>query len=115
EALRSLGADWILDGASAATRPVEPATLSLVDRFDTVLDAGRRIASALSRDAIFAAVREGAVRLLRGDRCTVLKIESSTEGQDVTAASGELNAGHSKAMIEQALTAGRAIAFIEGA
>ena len=44
-------------------------TLSLADRFDNVLVAGRRIASALSRDAIFAAIRESALTLLRGERC----------------------------------------------
>ncbi|HEX8202147.1 MAG TPA: AAA family ATPase, partial [Isosphaeraceae bacterium] len=48
QALHSLGAELAWDEA-AADRPTSPTvTLSLVDRFDTVLDAGRRIASALS-------------------------------------------------------------------
>jgi PAS domain S-box-containing protein len=91
-------------------------TLSLVDRFDTVLDAGRRIASALSREATYVAAREGAVRLLRGDRCVMLKVEAAPDGSaNVTAVSGEIDGGYSKAMVNQALAAGRAVAFIEGA
>jgi PAS domain S-box-containing protein len=91
-------------------------TLSLVDRFDTVLDAGRRIASALSREATFAAAREAAVRLLRGDRCVMLKVEPNPAGNpEVTTVSGELDGGYSRAMVSQAIAAGRAVAFLEGA
>src|SRR5262249_22584954 len=62
--LRSLGANFALDETQAPpSGPARTATLSLVDRFDTVLDAGRRIASALSRRTIFKEVREAAFRL----------------------------------------------------
>ena len=60
-------------GARQPEAREKPATLSLVDRFDTVLDAGRRIASALSRKTIFAEVRDAAARLLRGERCLLLE------------------------------------------
>jgi PAS domain S-box-containing protein len=93
----------------------KPVTLSLVDRFDTVLDAGRRIASALSREATFTAVREAALQLLRGDRCVVLKVETTPGNPDVTAVSGEIEGPYSKAMVAQAVAAGRAVAFLEGA
>ena len=49
----------------------ETSTLSLADRFDTVLDSGRRIASALTPAAIHEAAQAAALRLLRG-RWTVL-------------------------------------------
>src|SRR5205085_380743 len=49
--------------------------LSLSDRFDTVLDAGRQIASALAAPAIHEAARAAALRLLRGERCLVLPID----------------------------------------
>jgi two-component system sensor kinase len=90
-------------------------TLSLVDRFDTVLDAGRRIASALSREATFAAAREAAVRLLRGERCQVLKVEPNAAGANVLPASGELDCAYSQTLVNRALAAGRSIAFLEGA
>src|SRR5262249_38704719 len=44
QALRALGADFALDEAPTPEAREKPATLSLIDRFDTVLDAGRRIA-----------------------------------------------------------------------
>src|SRR5205823_1553470 len=73
QALRALGAEFALDEAHAPETKEKPTTLSLVDRFDTVLDAGRRIASALSRDTIFKEVREAAANLLRGERCLLLQ------------------------------------------
>jgi signal transduction histidine kinase len=48
-----------------------PATLSLVDRFDAVLTAGRDIASSLNRDAVYQSVWRAALRLLRGEWCAV--------------------------------------------
>jgi signal transduction histidine kinase/tetratricopeptide (TPR) repeat protein len=45
--------------------------LSVIDRFPRVLDAGRRIVSALSREAILDASRDAALILLGGDRCAV--------------------------------------------
>src|SRR5207249_4996747 len=113
EALRDLMIGTEEPSAAAKDSNVKTVTLSLVDRFDSVLDAGRRIASALSRDAIFAAAREAAARLLRGERCMMLKVEATPAGgPDVTTVSGELNAGYSKAMVSQALAAGRAVAFL---
>jgi two-component system sensor kinase len=114
EALRAL------EGAVEAERSVEggedrAVTLSLVDRFDTVLDEGRRIASALSRESTFAAVREAAVRLLRGERCLLLKVETTLDGQDVAAVSSDVDGGFSKTMVGRALAAGRTVAFLEGA
>jgi two-component system sensor kinase len=114
EALHALSAA-LDDPAENDTNDTRPVTLSLVDRFDTVLDAGRRIASALSWDATFAAVREAAVRLLRGDRCLVLKIDNGPQGRDVTGSSGEIDIAYSKTMVEQAVQGGRAVAFLEGA
>ena len=52
----------------------ESTTLSLVDRFGTVLDSGRRIASALSPADVFAEVRHAAQHLLRGEQCRLLRI-----------------------------------------
>lgn len=52
----------------------QTATFSLVERFDVVLGAGRRIASALSPEAVFAEVREAAQRMLRGDECEVVPV-----------------------------------------
>ncbi|MGV3605396.1 MAG: ATP-binding protein [Planctomycetaceae bacterium] len=50
-------------------------SLSLADRFDSVLAAGHRIASALSQKKIFEESQAAALRLLRGEQCTVLQAQ----------------------------------------
>ncbi|HWA99770.1 MAG TPA: response regulator [Pirellulales bacterium] len=60
------------------------ATLSLVDRFSTVLDAGRRIASALSPEAIYREMQSAAIQLLRGEHCHLFTA-GETEGRIVFA------------------------------
>jgi signal transduction histidine kinase/DNA-binding response OmpR family regulator len=118
QALRSLGADFVLDESpakdAAKEAAVKPATLSLADRFDTVLDAGRRIASALSRRTIFKEVREAASRLLRGERCLLLQLHGEEDNEDLTTASDEIPTEYSHAMAERALQTGRAIVYTEG-
>ena len=56
---------------------VNIVTLSLADRFDVVLDSGRRIASALSSATIFAEVRSAGHRLLRGERSLIIRADRS--------------------------------------
>jgi two-component system sensor kinase len=113
QALRALGAEFALDEAPAPEAGEKPATLSLIDRFDTVLDAGRRIASALERKTIFAEVRDAAARLLRGERCLLLEHRGG-DGEDLTAASDEGGAFYSRAMAQRALQTGRVVVFAGG-
>ncbi len=114
-ALRSLGADFALDEKEATqTEPDKTVTLSLVDRFDTVLVAGRRIASELSRKTIFKEVREAAFRLLRGERCLLLQLQGDDTAEDLTMVSGEIEAEYSRAMADRALATGQVIVFTEG-
>ncbi|HPM82895.1 MAG TPA: response regulator, partial [Candidatus Anammoximicrobium sp.] len=116
QALRALGADWALGEAKTAepAAPAKPATLSLVDRFDTVLDAGRRIASALSRDVIFQEVRDAAQRLLRGERCLLLQLREEAAGEELTMVAGDLETEYSRGMADRALATGRVVVFSEG-
>ena len=64
--------------APAAGR-VEPGgvTLSLLDRFDSLLSVGQQIASALTPAAVHASVREAALTLLRAEDCSVLGLEGT--------------------------------------
>lgn len=77
------GRQRLADLRAAAARVVtdsepqqEPAgvTLSLVDRFDTLLDHGRRLATGLSRDVVFAGVGEAAEKLLRAEDCAIFDV-----------------------------------------
>lgn len=114
-AARFSAANSLGSSAGAGDKGAErPVTLSLADRFETVLDAGRRIASALSRQAIFAAVREAALKLLRGECCLVLKVEGDQGNEDVTLVSGELRLDYSRAIVKKALEAGHAVTSMEG-
>ena len=87
----------------------ESGTLSLVDRFGTVLDSGRKIAAALSPDAVFREVRSAALHLLRGEQCLVLQIASTESGLDIVPL--ENDQAFSPTMVETAVQRGRAIAF----
>jgi signal transduction histidine kinase len=82
-------------------------TLSLVDRFDQILETGRRIASALSKEAILAAVREAAAILLRGERCELVEIDE--EGMPRGAEAAGLS------VIAQAVSTGKPVMVAEGA
>ncbi|MCB9937185.1 MAG: response regulator [Planctomycetaceae bacterium] len=116
ETLRTLGADFALDDASVAEAiPTKTATLSLVDRFDKVLEAGRRIASALSRETVFQEVREAADLLLRGERCLLLRLQGEEADDDITKISGEIDAKYCRDMAERALATRQVIVLTEKA
>jgi two-component system sensor kinase len=91
-----------------------PATLSLADRFDNVLEAGRYIASALTKDAIATAIRDSSLRLLRGERCTVFDVAEGSGAGPVTVSSSQIEGDYSRAMVNRALASRRAIAFVDG-
>jgi two-component system sensor kinase len=55
--------------------------LSLIDRFDGVLRAGRTIASSLTTDAVFTAARTAMLELVRGQDCAVLMVEQGADGR----------------------------------
>jgi two-component system sensor kinase len=51
-------------------------SLSLVDRFDTLLGAGRAIAAALTPAAVYDVVRTAADDLLRSEECVVVLVDT---------------------------------------
>ncbi|QDU57938.1 ATP-binding protein [Aeoliella mucimassa] len=54
-------------------------SLSLIDRFDTVLDAGRAIASSLLPENIHSHARSAALHMLRGEVCHVIPVSRNGE------------------------------------
>ena len=105
---RGLAACGALDlepGGGEARDGAPAVTLSLADRFGTVLETGRTIATALAREAVLAAAREAALDLLRGERCEVVAI-----GPD----GPEPRDGVSRTALERALAAGRPVVLAEG-
>jgi signal transduction histidine kinase/CheY-like chemotaxis protein len=92
-----------------------PASLSLADRFDAVLDWGRRIASALSAPVILGEARIAALRLLRAEHCLVLRVDEGSDEPSIDAAVGAIPGAWSEAKVREALAARRAITFLEEA
>jgi diguanylate cyclase (GGDEF)-like protein/PAS domain S-box-containing protein len=76
-------------------------TLSLADRFSTVLDAGRRIAAALTDEAIFAAACDAAVTLLHGECSMVVALDVADD--PIRARAGDAPVAPSRAVIERTL------------
>ena len=88
-------------------------TLSLADRFETVLDSGRKIASALAPASIFEQVRDAGLRLLRGEKCLLFEISRQGEEHRFTPV-GELgDAAFDESILQRAVAAGRAVVCVE--
>ncbi|MBI3977021.1 MAG: PAS domain S-box protein [Chloroflexi bacterium] len=88
-------------------------TLSLADRFEVVTDVGRSIATALSRGAVFAAVRAAAVTLLRAERCLIFETAAGANGLELAPVAGEPGDGFSQALAARALAARRPVIAVE--
>ena len=99
-------------GTKPADGTAQPATFSLIDRFDVVLHAGRKIASALSPDAVFSEVREAARRLLRGEHCDVVTVPQGTSSLDERTSEAADQSART-ILLGRALAAGHAVTHIE--
>ena len=91
---------------------MESATLSLVDRFGTVLDSGRKIAAALSPRIVFDEVRCASLHLLRGEKCLLLAVHQEEDALVITPMEEDETPFH-RAMVERAIREGRSLAFSE--
>ena len=92
------------NGVEATPVPAEP-TLSLADRFNTILDVGHAIASATSPAAVFDAVDWAAASLLRGDHCHVLEVGEDLD-VEMTTVSGQRVDILSRTAVQRALDSG---------
>jgi signal transduction histidine kinase len=92
-------------GADHATSVVDiGATLSLVDRFDALLRAGRAIASALTPAAVYDAVRVAAQELLRSEECSVAVIQPGDGSEErLVPLDGSSGLGVSERLVREAL------------
>ncbi|HEY6472171.1 MAG TPA: EAL domain-containing protein, partial [Acidimicrobiales bacterium] len=57
----------------------QPTTYSLADRFEQLLDVGRRIGAAVSPAAVYQEVHQAALLMLRGDHCNVVGVGDTSE------------------------------------
>ncbi len=105
---------WDLE-VEASPSDTVPAmgTLSLADRFDTVLKTGRKIASALSTAKIYDETRAAALRLLRGEECQCLVFERRGYEEKPLILFGSEDSHYNQEMLQRTISAGKAIAFID--
>lgn len=88
-------------------------SISLADRFETVLETGRSIASALSPETIYDEVRLSSVRLLRGEHCMVVRVDHRGDEIELVAMTDKDHGVFDPAMVRQAIRTGKAIAFTD--
>jgi signal transduction histidine kinase len=94
-----------------ATRPEsEPQTLSLVDRFATLLHSGRSLATALTTTAVYAELKQASLALLRAERCVVLEVQATDDKLAITPVHGSAGLPTSRDLIREATSARRAVA-----
>ncbi|WDT82246.1 MAG: GAF domain-containing sensor histidine kinase [Candidatus Manganitrophus sp.] len=112
--LRDLGAEWVLEEYRNGQAVEKPVTLSLVDRFDSLLEEGRKVTSALTEGEILTAVQNAALRLLRGERCLILKLVPGAEVPTLKVVAGEEKERYSRTVVTRALETGRPVVIAEG-
>ena len=113
----------ILDGAEKSlgalveSTPARTTTVSLLDRFDVLLDAGRKVAVCLDKASVLRELRGAALALLRGDECLVIEVHTATaseEAPDLEVVAGDPEARFSRALVASAVTTGRPVVIAEG-
>ena len=114
----SMEAPRLFGGGDASATGVEgSASLSLVDRFDTVLESGRGIAGALWPSAIYEEVRNAALHLLRGEHCAIIQIdEEEVRGEGSfhpIVFAGQLAARINRTMVQRSLETRRTVVFAD--
>lgn len=106
--------DFQLAIDSASPKSSTSASISLVDRFDVVLSAGRKIASALSAQTIFDEICEASRRLLRGERCEIIPISNGAPPPGENTGETSDDATRLK-LVERALAASHAVTHSDDA
>jgi diguanylate cyclase (GGDEF)-like protein/PAS domain S-box-containing protein len=81
------------------------ASVSLSDRFSTLLDVGRRLAAATSPAAVEAAVSDAALLLLRGEHCHLVRV-GSPETAPLIAECGASVDDVSRTLLDRAIALG---------
>lgn len=96
--------------ALAAETLTPRATLGLAERFEALLEAGARLASAASSEDIAAAIRETAVSLLRAERCLVVGFGTDPHDESCD---GLQSAPASRQLAERAMASRRVVVATE--
>ncbi len=97
------------DVIAYSDRQRDEPSLSLIDRFDTVLDTGRAIAASLDPETIHKQARNAALYLLRGEYSVVLSREECTTVGEQQADMGDSCSFITPKLVQRAIEAGKAV------
>ncbi len=97
-----------LEPGSATAADDGEVTLSLLDRFDSLLGVGQQITSALTPAAVYAAVSQAALTLLRAEDCAVVELGTGQPAER-TVVAGATRQALSPDLMDRALAAGRPV------
>jgi len=96
---------------SSADGPRPVANLSLLDRFDTILDDGRAIATELVPNAVFDLVHTSAMRLLRCETCAVLELTAINRGTELKLVTGRVAGELHQSLVDRAIEGRKAVSL----
>ncbi|MBC7630851.1 EAL domain-containing protein [Aeromicrobium sp.] len=97
---------WAIEMTQEPLPPgIGTPSVSLFDRFTTLLSVGRIITAATSSAAVDSAVRDAALTLLRGERCHLVSVDAVLD-RDVTTESGESVDEVSRTLVARAIESG---------
>lgn len=86
-------------------------SLSVLDRFETILNSGRQIASALSKDAIYSFLYASALDLLRAQECVVVDLTPAEDGYHIEPRIGSLSEPIAPQLLTEAIIKRRCVAY----
>ncbi|MBV9291938.1 MAG: protein kinase [Frankiales bacterium] len=91
-------------GGAATVGGSTAPSLSLVDRFDTLLRVGRQIAGALTPTDVYDVVRVAATELLRSEECHIVLVDMSDPAEERLVPLDESSGlGLSRQLVERAM------------
>ncbi len=99
----------VSEGDTSSRSAGDLPSLSLIDRFGTVLDAGRKIASALSTNVIFDETQAAASQLLRGETCTLVNVIPSADRLEFTPIDQNFERPVSESILAESVRCGCAV------
>ena len=93
-------------------KELETQTLSLLDRFDAVLNVGRYILASKDAAAVVESVQRAAIQLLRCSRCCMINVSSASNGGsdlELTVVGQDSEVLYSRSLVLQAIAAERPV------
>jgi two-component system sensor kinase len=98
--------------ASENNPQTKPVTHSLVDRFSTLQEVGRKIVAAHSKESIYSEICNGILSLLRSEECRIIDINDTyKEGTPPSPVSEVESSEFIIELIRQSLKAGGSVVF----